>query len=71
MCLHPLQARDARCDRSDLSVRLARHALPRNCLQELSYGESARVTRRALCRQNVIGAGRFVAKRDCRLLAKE
>jgi hypothetical protein len=64
MRLHALQARDARCDRRDLSVRFARHALPCDRLYELPYGEPARVTRRALCRQNVIWGGRLVAERD-------
>jgi hypothetical protein len=54
MCLHALQSRDARCDRSDLSVSFARHALPRDRLQELPCGEAARVTCRTPCRQNVI-----------------
>src|SRR5262245_32976961 len=34
MCLHAFQARNTRCDRGDLSVRITRHALPGDRLQK-------------------------------------
>src|SRR5207248_1613864 len=71
MRLHALEARDARSERREVAVRLARHALPGEHLEELVHREPARVARRALGRQDVVRPGRLVAERDRGLLAEE
>src|SRR5437764_1008787 len=68
--LHALEARDARGERREVAVRLARHALPGEHLEELVHREPARVARSALRRQDVIRPGRLVAERDRGLLAE-
>src|SRR5438132_6701088 len=71
MRLHALEARDARSERREVAVRLARHALPGEHLEELVHREPARVARRAFGRQDVVRPGRLVAERDGSLLAQE
>src|SRR5437763_11641100 len=62
--LHALEARDARGERREVAVRLARHALPGEHLEELVHREPARVAGRALGRQDVVRPGRLVAEGD-------
>src|SRR6185312_6417662 len=55
MRLHAFETRDACGDLSDVAIGLPRHPLPGDGLQEFVHREAARISGRALGRQDVVG----------------
>ena len=61
MSFHAFRARNSRANRPDIAIRITRHALPGDRLDELSDTQPARVTSRAFGRQDVVWSARLIA----------
>ena len=71
MALHTFSPRNPGTYRAHIAVCLAGHSLPGDSLDELGNTQAARVTRRPLGRQDMIGPGCLVTVGDRRLFAQK